>query len=65
MAYFPEVVVDLSDTRGNPYLLLKRVQKAMRAQGLSHHWPKYKREVGIGTYAHALEVTKAWFTCTL
>ena len=61
MIKYPEVEVELIGQDGNAFLILGKVQKALRKAGVSEEEVKqYYTEATEGDYNHLLRTTMEW-----
>jgi len=61
MSKYPDVEVELVGQDGNAFLILGKVQKALRRAGVSEEEVKqYYEEATAGDYNHLLRTTMDW-----
>ncbi|MFA5558163.1 MAG: hypothetical protein WDA59_01700 [Methanofastidiosum sp.] len=61
MSKYPDVEVELIGQDGNAFLILGKVQKALRRAGVSEEEVKqYYEEATAGDYNHLLRTTMDW-----
>lgn len=61
MSKYPDIEVELIGQDGNAFLILGKVQKALREGGVSDEEVKqYYEEATAGDYNHLLRTTMEW-----
>lgn len=61
MSKYPDIEVELVGQDGNAFLILGKVQKALRRAGVSEEEVKqYYNEATAGDYNHLLRTTMEW-----